>query len=72
MPVPDILEEVNLILVGEKSCTDGMHRRITPTLVVEATLAIEMLEEFGVCLAAPKVEVADFEVGPDWKEGRSA
>jgi hypothetical protein len=30
--VPDLVEEVDLILVSEQSCCDGVHRRISPSL----------------------------------------
>ena len=35
-------------------------------LVVEATLLVQEFEELHVCLTAPEVEVADFEVTPDY------
>jgi len=42
-----------------------VHRRVAPSLVVEPAFAIEVLEVLRVRLAAPEVEVPDFEVGPE-------
>lgn len=39
--------------------------RVTPALVVKATLGVKILEEGGVRLAAPEVHVSDLEVAPD-------
>lgn len=39
-------------------------------LVVEPALRLEVLEEFGVGLAAPELEVADLEVAPDYMRRR--
>lgn len=65
MTIPNILKKVNLILVCEKRRTDRVHRCITPTFVVKPAFSIEMFKELGVGFSAPKVEVADFKVGPD-------
>jgi hypothetical protein len=34
-------------------------------LVVEAAVAIEVFEERGICLTAPKVQIGDLKIAPD-------
>ena len=65
VPVPDVAEEVDLVLVCEKSSANGVHGRVAPAFVVEATLLVEVVKELGVCLSTPEIEVADLKVGPD-------
>jgi hypothetical protein len=65
MPVPNIIEEMDLVLVRKESGTDRVHWRIPPALVIETALLVEEVEELGVGLAPPEVEGADLEVGPD-------
>lgn len=63
--IPNIIEEMNLVLSGKERGADRVHGSITPAFVVESTLGVEVLEVFGVGFATPEVEVANFEVGPD-------
>lgn len=65
MPVPNIVEEVDLVLAREERRTNRVHRRVTPALVVKPALLVEVVKELGVALATPEVEVADLEVRPD-------
>jgi hypothetical protein len=65
VPVPNIIEEMDLVLVRKESGTDRVHWRISPTLVVKPALLVEEVEELGVGLAPPEVEGTDLEVGPD-------
>ena len=67
MPVSNVTKEVDLLLVREQSCTNAMHRCVTPSLVVESAFLVQIVEELGVRLSAPEVEVADLEVRPDWQ-----
>jgi hypothetical protein len=43
-----------------------VHWRIPPAFIVESTSIIEVLEELHILLAAPKVEICDLEIAPDW------
>jgi hypothetical protein len=43
-----------------------VHWRIPPAFIVESTGIIEVLEELHIWLAAPKVEICDLEIAPDW------
>jgi hypothetical protein len=65
VPIPNIIEEMDLVLIRKESGTDRVHGRISPTLVVEPALLVEEVEELGVGLAPPEVEGTDLEVGPD-------
>ena len=76
---------MDLLFLGEESCTNAVYGRISPSLrkpsvsmprcstasatshlVVEAALLVEEVEELGVSLAPPEVEVANLEVTPDF------
>ena len=80
----DIVEEMNLLLLGKECCANTVNGRISPSLrkpsvsmircsttsasshlVVEAALLVEEVEELGVSLTPPEIEVADLEVTPD-------
>lgn len=65
MSVPDVREEVNLILRCEQSSTDRVNRRVTPALVVETASLVEVVEELAIGFASPEIKVADLEVTPD-------
>jgi hypothetical protein len=68
--ITNLFEEVDLILPGEKSCADTVDGGISPSFVVESTLLVQMLEIFGVCFAAPKVEITNLKVTPDYSKGQ--
>lgn len=51
--------------VLEQSQRDRMHGSISPSLVIEPSRAIEMLEIILICLAPPKVHVGNLEVAPE-------
>lgn len=63
--VTNITEEVDLILMGKKRCTNTVDGRIAPSLIIKATLAIQVVEKLGVSLATPEVKISDFKVTPD-------
>lgn len=50
VPVGDVVKEVNLILLEHEARGDGMHWSIAPSLVEEAAIAVEGLEEVDVLL----------------------
>jgi len=62
MIIGDVVEEVNLLFLQEKSGGDRVYWSITPTFIKESTILVERLEEIYVRLAAEPVEIADFEV----------
>jgi hypothetical protein len=53
MSVSDVIEEMDLILLGEECSSNAMHGCISPSLVVKAALLIEKIKEFGVAFASP-------------------
>lgn len=44
--ISDIIEEMNLVLLGKKCSTNAMDRCISPALVIESALMIEEIKEF--------------------------
>lgn len=65
VPVPDIREEVELVLRCKQCSADGVNGCVAPALVVETTSLVEVLEEFAIGFASPEVEITDLEVAPD-------
>jgi hypothetical protein len=63
--VGDILEEVNLLLLKEKTSSDRMDRSITPSLVEETTVLVKRLEEIEVRLASEPGQATNLKVGPE-------
>lgn len=63
--IRDIIEEVNLIFLQEETSSNRVNRSITPTLVEESTVVIEVVEVAGVGIATEPVEITDFEVRPE-------
>ena len=66
VPVSDIREEVDLVLVRKERSADGVHGCVAPALVEELAGVVERGEELHVRVRAEEVEVADLEVTPDW------
>jgi len=62
--VGDVLEEMDLVLWQQEAGSDGMDRRIAPTLVEEPAVLVELVEEINVSLRSKPVEVSDLEVRP--------
>ena len=48
--VRDFVEELNLGLVQEQRCGDGVDWRVTPALVEEAAIFVELIEVVEVGL----------------------
>jgi hypothetical protein len=63
--VGDVVEEVELILVQHQSSSDGVHGRIAPAFIEEATGLIQRREEVNVRVRAKPVQVTNLEVGPE-------
>jgi hypothetical protein len=64
MFVSDLAEKLDPVLAREERCADRVNGCITPTLVVKATMAIEIIEECCVSLAAPKVHIGNLKIAP--------
>jgi len=65
MPITDIVEKVDLILVCKKSCADAVNWGVSPALIVEPALGVKMLEELHVRLATPESQVTNLKVTPE-------
>lgn len=63
MLVSNIPEEPYLALRHEHSHTQGMYRRISKSLVIEASSSIQPVKVSFISIAAEEVQVPDFEVG---------
>lgn len=63
--VTNFLEEVDLILPGEESSPNAVYGGVSPSLIVEATLLIEIVEIFAISFATPEVQISNFKVTPD-------
>lgn len=50
MVVGDVVEEVDLVLFEEETCSDRVDGSITPTLVEEPAVFVETVEEVDVRL----------------------
>ena len=62
--VCNIVEKVNFFLLQEKTRGDGVNGSITPSLVKETTVLVELVKVIEISLRSEPVEVADFEIGP--------
>jgi hypothetical protein len=62
--VGNIVEEMDFVLVKEKTGSDRMYRSITPTLVEESTILVERLEKVEVGFRSEPIKVTDFEIRP--------
>lgn len=65
MPIPDILEKVDLTLVRKECRSDRVYRRISPSFVVETTFSIKEVEELRISISTPEIEISNFEIGPE-------
>jgi hypothetical protein len=63
--IGNILEKVNLLLLEEKTSSDRVDGRITPSLVEETTILVKRLKEIEVRLAAKPGQATNFKVGPE-------
>lgn len=66
--VSNIVKPVDLRLVGEQSSADRVDRRVSPSLVIETTLFVEVIKELAIRFRTPKVEIPDLKVGPDCRK----
>jgi hypothetical protein len=62
--VGDVLKEVNLLLLKEKTSSNRVDRSITPSLVEETAVLVKRLEEIEVRLASEPGQATNFKVGP--------
>lgn len=63
--VAHVVEEVDLVLLQEQGCCDGVDGRVTPSLVEEAAGVVQVVEVRSVGLGSPEVQAGDLEVGPE-------
>jgi hypothetical protein len=51
--VSNVVEKMDLILLGKECSSNTVYGCIAPSLVVKPTLLIEEIEKFGVSFASP-------------------
>jgi hypothetical protein len=64
MPVGDLVEEVDFILLQHQGCCYRVDGSVAPSFVEEAAILIKMLKVFDVSVGSQPVQIADFEIGP--------
>ena len=64
MPVSNVFEEVDLILLQHQGGSDGMNRSIAPALVEETAFLVEEVEIVAIGLRTQEVEACDFKIRP--------
>ena len=62
MPVADLIEEVDLVLVKHQACCNRVDRCVSPSLIKESSVLIEYVKEVRVRLGSQPGEASDFEV----------
>lgn len=64
MPVSNLVEKVYFLLLQQKTGGNGVHRRITPSLVEETAILIQDVEKIDVGFRSQPIKVTNFKVGP--------
>jgi hypothetical protein len=64
MIISNVVEEVDIRPVEEKSSRDGVNGSITPSLVEEAPVFIERSEVIDIRIGPQPLQASDFKVGP--------
>ena len=62
--VRDIVEEMDLVLLQQKTGSNRMYWSIAPAFVEEPTILVKRLKVIKVCLGAEPIEVTNFEIRP--------
>lgn len=72
MVIGNVVEEVNLVFLEEQPRSDRVYRSITPSLIEEAAILVELVEVIRVGLGSKPIEIPNFEVGPLGRKIESA
>lgn len=64
MILPNVIEEMKLVLGEEETSSNGVDRGITPSLVEESTGLVKIFKVIHVCLASPEVKARNLKVTP--------
>jgi hypothetical protein len=60
--IANLIKEMNLLLRLEERRCDAVYWSVSPALIVEAALPIEVVKERLIGWGAPKLHVCDLEV----------
>lgn len=63
--ISNIAEPMNLLISRKEAQRNTVHGSVTPAFVEEIARLIEIVKVVPICLRAPKVQVADFEIAPE-------
>lgn len=64
MVIGDFVEEMDLVLSQHQSSGNGMHWRIAPSLIKEATVTIKGIKIVKISIGPQPVQASDLEVRP--------
>jgi hypothetical protein len=60
--VCNVVEEMNLVLLQEKTCCNAVNWRIAPSLIKEAALLVKMLKVFQIFLRSKPFKACNLEI----------
>ena len=64
MVVSDIVEEVDLVLLQQKTSSNGVDWSVAPSFIEESTIFVQGFEKVSISLRPEPVKIANFEVRP--------
>lgn len=64
MPVGNVVEELDLVLVEQQTGRNGVHRGITPALIKETAITVKGLKKVNVRVTSKPFQAANLKVGP--------
>ena len=62
MVVCDFVEEVNFLLLEQNTSCNGVHRRISPSLVEETAVVVERVEKIKIGVGSQPFQATNFEI----------
>lgn len=63
--ISNIAEPMNLFISRKEAQRNAVHGCVTPAFVEEIARSIKIVEVVSICLRAPEIQVADFEIAPE-------
>lgn len=64
MGIANVVKVMDLLFIQEERGSNGMNGRVAPSLIEEATGAIEVVEVVEIALRAPEAKIANLKVAP--------
>lgn len=63
--ISNIAEPMNLLISRKEAQRNTMYGSVTPAFVEKIARLIEIVKVVPICLRAPEIQVADFEIAPE-------